>query len=67
MTAVAAARDAIAAATDSLRAAGCETPQLDAEVLVAAAAGVDRRDRVADPVPARRRAARAGPRGGLPP
>ena len=49
MTAVAAARDAIAAATDSLRAAGCETPQLDAEVLVAAAAGVDRLDLVAKP------------------
>ena len=49
MTAVAAARDAVAAATDSLRAAGCETPQLDAEVLVAAAVGVDRLDLVADP------------------
>ena len=49
MTAVAAARDAVAAATDSLRAAGCETPQLDAEVLVAAAAGMDRLDLVADP------------------
>jgi release factor glutamine methyltransferase len=47
MTAVAPARDAIAAATDSLRAAGCETPQLDAEVLVAAAAGVDRLELVA--------------------
>jgi release factor glutamine methyltransferase len=46
---VAAARDAIAAATDSLRAAGCETPRLDAEVLVAAAAGVDRLALVADP------------------
>jgi release factor glutamine methyltransferase len=49
MTAVAAARDAVAAATDSLRAAGCETPRLDAEVLVAAAAGVDRLDLVRDP------------------
>src|SRR6185436_13342379 len=49
MTAVAPARDAVAAATDSLRAAGCETPQLDAEVLVAAAAGVARLDLVADP------------------
>ena len=46
---VAAARDAVAAATDSLRAAGCETPQLDAEVLVAAAAGIDRLDLVAQP------------------
>ena len=49
MTAVAPARDAIAAATDSLRAAGCETPRLDAELLVAAAAGVARLDLVADP------------------
>ena len=49
MTSVAPARDAITAATDSLRAAGCETPQLDAEVLVAAAAGVDRLDLVANP------------------
>ena len=49
MTAVAPARDAVAAATDSLRAAGCETPRLDAEVLVAAAAGVERLDLVADP------------------
>jgi len=49
MTAVAAARDAVAAATDSLRAAGCETPQLDAEVLVAAAAGVGRLELVGNP------------------
>jgi release factor glutamine methyltransferase len=49
MTAVAAARDAIAAATDSLRAAGCETPKLDAEVLVAAAAGLPRLKLVEDP------------------
>jgi release factor glutamine methyltransferase len=49
MTAVASARDAVAAATDSLRAAGCETPRLDAEVLVAAAAGVDRLELAADP------------------
>ena len=49
MTSVAPARDAVAAATDSLRAAGCETPQLDAEVLVAAAAGVDRLELAADP------------------
>jgi release factor glutamine methyltransferase len=48
MTAVAAARDAIAAATDSLRAAGCESPKLDAELLVAAAAGLDRLELVAD-------------------
>jgi release factor glutamine methyltransferase len=49
MTSVAAARDAIAAATDSLAAAGCETPRLDAEVLVAAAAGIDRLELVANP------------------
>ena len=48
MTSVAAARDAIAAATDSLRAAGCESPRLDAELLVAAAAGLDRLELVAD-------------------
>jgi release factor glutamine methyltransferase len=49
MTAVAAAREAVAAATDSLRAAGCETPRLDAEVLVAAAAGLPRLKLVEDP------------------
>ena len=49
MSAVAVARDAVAAATDSLTAAGCETPRLDAEVLVAAAAGIDRLELVADP------------------
>ena len=48
MSAVAVARDAVTAATDSLRAAGCETPQLDAEVLVAAAAGVDRLELIAN-------------------
>lgn len=35
-------RDAVAAATDALQAAGCETPRLDAELLVAAALGTDR-------------------------
>ena len=35
-------RDAIAAATDALAAAGCETPRLDAEVLIADTLGVDR-------------------------
>jgi release factor glutamine methyltransferase len=49
VTAVAVARDAIAAAADSFAAAGCETPRLDAEVLVAAAAGVDRLELVANP------------------
>ena len=48
MNSVAPARDAITAATDSLAAAGCETPRLDAEVLVAAAAGVDRLELLAD-------------------
>jgi release factor glutamine methyltransferase len=46
---VAAAHDAVAAATDSLRAAGCDTPRLDAEVLVAAAAGLDRLELLARP------------------
>ena len=49
MTAVAAARDAVTAAADAFAAAGCETPRLDAEVLVAAAAGVDRLTLVTDP------------------
>ena len=35
-------RDALAAATDALAAAGCDTPRLDAEVLIADALGVDR-------------------------
>ncbi|MGI9094844.1 MAG: peptide chain release factor N(5)-glutamine methyltransferase [Thermoleophilaceae bacterium] len=35
-------RDALAAATGALAAAGCDTPQLDAEVLIADALGVDR-------------------------
>ena len=48
MTSVAAAREAVAAATDSLAAAGCETPRLDAEVLVAAASGLDRLELIAD-------------------
>jgi release factor glutamine methyltransferase len=59
VTAVAVARDAVAAATDSFAAAGSETPRLDAEVLVAAAAGVDRLELVSnldiglEPAPAR--------------
>jgi release factor glutamine methyltransferase len=36
------ARDAVGAAVDALTAAGCETPRLDAEVLIADALGVDR-------------------------
>jgi release factor glutamine methyltransferase len=42
-------RDAVAAATDALAAAGCETPRLDAEVLIADALEVDRSALVADP------------------
>jgi release factor glutamine methyltransferase len=42
------ARGAVAAATDALTAAGCETPRLDAEVLIADALGVDRGALIAD-------------------
>jgi release factor glutamine methyltransferase len=42
-------RDALGAALDALSAAGCETPRLDAEVLVADALGVDRGALAADP------------------
>jgi release factor glutamine methyltransferase len=35
-------RDALSAAEDALRAAGCDTPRLDAELLIAHAMGVDR-------------------------
>jgi release factor glutamine methyltransferase len=41
-TAVGTVREAVGAATDALAAAGCDTPRLDAELLVAAALGVDR-------------------------
>ena len=40
--AVAPVRDALSAAEDALRAAGCDTPRLDAELLVAHAMGVGR-------------------------
>jgi release factor glutamine methyltransferase len=43
------ARDAVGAAADALAAAGCDTPRLDAEVLIADALGVDRGALVADP------------------
>jgi len=43
------ARDAVGAAVDALTAAGCDTPRLDAEVLVADALGVDRGVLTADP------------------
>lgn len=39
---VASVRDALSAAEDSLRAAGCDTPRLDAELLLAHALGVSR-------------------------
>jgi release factor glutamine methyltransferase len=41
-------RDALAAAVDALRAAGCDTPELDAELLIADALGLDRAALVAD-------------------
>ena len=47
--AVGSVRDALAAAEDALRAAGCDTPRLDAEVLLADALGVDRGALVSDP------------------
>ena len=40
--AVAPVRDALSAAEDALRAAGCDTPRLDAELLIAHARGVGR-------------------------
>jgi release factor glutamine methyltransferase len=43
------ARDALDAAVDALTAAGCETPRLDAELLIADALGVDRSALVVDP------------------
>ena len=43
------ARDALGAALDALTAAGCDTPRLDAELLIADALGVDRGAMVADP------------------
>ncbi|HWT24775.1 MAG TPA: peptide chain release factor N(5)-glutamine methyltransferase [Solirubrobacteraceae bacterium] len=42
-------RDALDSAVIALTAAGCDTPRLDAEVLLAAAMGVDRAIVVADP------------------
>jgi release factor glutamine methyltransferase len=42
-------RDALGAALDALTAAGCATPRLDAELLIADALGVDRGALVADP------------------
>jgi release factor glutamine methyltransferase len=42
-------REALAAATDALRAAGVDTPQLDAELLLAEATGGSRAELVANP------------------
>ena len=42
-------RDALAAASAALASAGCETPRLDAELLLADALGVDRARLVAEP------------------
>lgn len=42
------AREAVAAAVDALTAAGCETPRLDAELVIADALGVDRAKLVTD-------------------
>src|SRR5919204_6827347 len=39
---VSSVRDALAAAEDALRAAGCDTPRLDTELLLAHALGVSR-------------------------
>lgn len=46
---VSSVRDALAAAEEALRAAGCDTPRLDAEVFLADALGVDRGALIADP------------------
>jgi release factor glutamine methyltransferase len=43
------AREALGGAIPALRAAGCDTPELDAELLIADALGVDRAALVADP------------------
>jgi release factor glutamine methyltransferase len=43
------AREALDAAVDALTAAGCETPRLDAELLIADALGVDRAALIVDP------------------
>jgi release factor glutamine methyltransferase len=42
-------RDAVAAAVDALTAAGCDTPRLDADLLIADGLGVDRARLVSDP------------------
>jgi release factor glutamine methyltransferase len=49
VAAAAPVRDALGAAVDALAAAGCDTPRLDAELLIADALGVDRAAVVSDP------------------
>jgi len=49
LIATASARDALDAAATALTAAGCDTPLLDAELLIADALGVDRAALIADP------------------
>lgn len=46
---VASAGDALSAAVDALRAAGCDTPELDAQVLISDALGIDRAELIARP------------------
>ncbi|MEX1143110.1 MAG: HemK/PrmC family methyltransferase [Thermoleophilaceae bacterium] len=46
------AREAVSSAVDALTAAGCDTPRLDAELLVADALGVDRAALVIEPATA---------------
>ena len=64
------ARDALEAATDALRAAGVDSPRLDAEVLLAAASGATRAEIAASPEtpvdPVATRAYAELPRTGLP-
>jgi release factor glutamine methyltransferase len=47
--AVSSARDALVAAEEALRAAGCDTPRLDAELLLAEALDISRESLVTDP------------------
>jgi release factor glutamine methyltransferase len=48
-SAVSSVRDAVGAAADALAAAGCETPRLDAELMMADALGVERAALVSEP------------------
>ena len=58
-------RDALGGAVPALRAAGCETPELDAQLLIADALGVDRAAVLAEPGRAVPHAARALRPGGI--